>query len=86
MYSNAKYLVRTKSSLICKALLKYGYSGFSFAILEYCDKNDIINREQYYIDILNPEYNLCRVAGSSLGLKRSEETKKLIGEARRGRS
>ena len=31
---------------ICKALLKYGYSNFSLEILEYCDRDKVINREQ----------------------------------------
>jgi len=85
MYCSAKYLVGVKSSLICKALLKYDYSIFSFGILEYSDAADVIAREQYYIDTLNPEYNLCKVAGSSLGLKRSKETKEKIAVSRLGR-
>jgi hypothetical protein len=35
-YFNLNYLERNKSMLICRALLKYGYSGFSLEILEYC--------------------------------------------------
>jgi hypothetical protein len=35
-------------------------------ILEYCDPKDITNREQYYIDLLRPEYNILRVARSSI--------------------
>jgi len=34
----------------------------------------LIEREQYYIDLLSPEYNLLLVAGSSLGKKHSEAT------------
>jgi group I intron endonuclease len=85
MYCSAKYLVGAKSSLICKALLKYGYTCFSFATLEYCDKKDILNREQYYIDTLNPKYNICRVVGSSIGIIRSEDTKAKIAGAKSGR-
>jgi len=46
-------------------------------ILEYCDgstREDLIKREQYYIDLLKPEYNILQKAGSSLGFKHSEET------------
>lgn len=67
--NNAKRL-----SLICKALLKYGYSGFKLEILEYCNESEVINREQYYIDYLNPEYNILKIAGSTLGYKHTEET------------
>lgn len=48
-----------------------GYSGFKLYILEYCESDQLLTREQYYIDLLNPEYNLLRVAGSSLGIKHS---------------
>ena len=60
--------------LINKALLKYGYSNFSLEILEYCESKDLISREQYYLDILKPEYNTLTIAGSSSGYKHSEET------------
>ena len=33
-------------------------------ILEYCNKESLINKEQYYIDIFMPEYNICKKAGS----------------------
>lgn len=59
--------------LIHKSLLKYGYSNFSVEILEYCDPSEAILREQYYIDLLNPEYNILKIAGSLLGFKHSEE-------------
>jgi group I intron endonuclease len=57
---------------IYKGLKKYGYSGFSLEILEYCDPKDVIKREQYYINLLKPKYNLLQVAGSSFGFKHSE--------------
>lgn len=34
-----------------------------------------IHREQYYIDVLKSEYNLCLIAGSNLGRIIREETK-----------
>lgn len=52
---------------ICKAILKYGYSNFSISILEYYDSNNRLVREQYYIDLLQPEYNILKKAGSSVG-------------------
>ena len=58
---------------ICKALLKHGYSNFSFHIVEYCESDKCLQREQYYIDPLNPKYEILRTAGSSLGYKHSEE-------------
>lgn len=61
-------------SLISRALLKYGYSGFRLDILVYCNPEQLIKREQYYINTINPEYNILRIAGSSLGYKHTEES------------
>lgn len=86
-YYNIKYITRTsKSSLICRALLKYGYSAFSLEILEYCNKEDIISREQYYIDTLNPEYNILKVAGSLFGYKHTIESLQKMSEIAKNRS
>lgn len=52
--------------------MKYGYSNFILEILEYCDKFDLLNREQYYMNLLKPEYNVLLTAGSNLGFKHSE--------------
>jgi hypothetical protein len=36
-------------------------------ILEYCDKGEVLNREQYYLDNLKPQYNIVETAGSTVG-------------------
>ena len=74
-FSLAHIIVQSKHSIICKSLVKYGYASFSFEILEYCNKNDVLVREQYYLDLLKPEYNILRIAGSSLGYLHTEEAK-----------
>jgi len=66
--------------LIHKALLKYGYSNFTLEILEYCSKDKIIDREQYFLDKFKPEYNILQKAGSSLGFKHKLETIKKLRE------
>nr|YP_009945062.1 GIY-YIG endonuclease [Monilinia laxa]QOE17426.1 GIY-YIG endonuclease [Monilinia laxa]QYB19857.1 GIY-YIG endonuclease [Monilinia laxa]QYB19942.1 GIY-YIG endonuclease [Monilinia laxa]QYB20026.1 GIY-YIG endonuclease [Monilinia laxa]QYB20092.1 GIY-YIG endonuclease [Monilinia laxa] len=60
--------------IINKALIKHGYSKFKLDILEYCDPKDLVKREQYYLDLLSPEYNVLRLAYSSLGYKHTKET------------
>jgi group I intron endonuclease len=60
--------------IIHKALLKYGYSYFSLEILEYCDRDKAVAREQYYLDLLQPDYNVLPTAGSLLGYRHSKET------------
>lgn len=83
-YYNINQLSRTSNTHISRALLKYGYSSFSLTILEYCDLDSLIKREQHYIDTLKPEYNICRSAGSSLGRLHGELTKERISESKKG--
>lgn len=42
--------------------------------MEYCDRKDTINREQYYMDTFKPEYNILKFAGSNIGFVHSSET------------
>lgn len=53
-------------------------------ILEYCDRLNVIEREQYYLDTLKPEYNILKTAGSSLGFYLSEESKAKISSSKKG--
>jgi len=56
-----------------KALLKYGHDNFILEILEYCKNTELLEREQYYLYLLNPEYNILKHAYSMLGFKHSED-------------
>jgi group I intron endonuclease len=91
-YSKANLSLNSQSK-IHNALVHHGHSAFSLTILEYINvtnlaedqiKNCLIQREQYYIDFIKPEYNILRVAGSLLGFKHSADTilkfKNRIGE------
>ena len=83
-YFNLSYLKNRESLVISRALIKYGYLNFSLEILEYCDIVNLIEREQYYLDKLNPRYNTLKIAGSSSGHKLTEETKTKISESLKG--
>jgi len=61
--------------LISRSIVKNGYSDFSVKILEYCTPDKVIEREQYYLDHLKPQYNILKRAGSLLGFKHSSESK-----------
>ena len=65
--------LKKNSRPIQDALLKYGHNNFTLEILEYCDKTKLLDREQFYFDILNPEYNILKFAYSLLGFKHSPE-------------
>ena len=67
------------------AMRKYGKENFVFNVLEYVCESDLLSVEQFYIDTLNPEYNICRVAGNRLGVPVSDQTKGKISEKLRGR-
>ncbi len=81
-----KKILERSSSAINSALLKYGYNNFKLEILEYCEQDQLIKREQYYIDLLKPEYNICKTAGSTLGKRHSESTKENIKNSTTGKN
>jgi hypothetical protein len=62
------------NSLIYRALLEYKHENFRLEILEYCNKESLLSKEQYYFDTMSPKYNILKVAGSRLGAKHSLET------------
>jgi group I intron endonuclease len=71
---------------IQKTWNKYGEKNFIFEIIEECDpvKEIILEREQFYIDYMNPFFNICKIAGNVMGVKRTPETCKKISDARKG--
>lgn len=81
-YYNLNYLFKNKTA-INNALSKYGYSQFSLHILYVCDKSETLEKEQYYMDTLKPEYNILNIAGSSWGFKHSDKTLKWFKEERK---
>jgi group I intron endonuclease len=69
---------------------KYGETSFEFIIIERCIPQECVAKEQYWIDTynsVNPEkgYNLSPTAGSTLGMKFSEEGKANCRERNRKR-
>lgn len=63
-----------------RAFKKYGEENFKFIILEdnIIDNIELLKREQFYINILNPKYNVCKIAGNTKGFKHSFETKEKL--------
>jgi len=56
------------------ALIKYGHKNFRLEILEYCLETKLLEREQFYLDLLIPDYNILKSAYSLLGFIHSQET------------
>jgi group I intron endonuclease len=62
---------------------KYGEVDLQFSILEsfnFISKENLLSREQHYINLLNPYFNSSKIAGSRLGVKTSNKTKKIQRE------
>ena len=67
---------------------QYGVENFSFEIVESVeDPQQLISREQYYIDkfnAVNEGYNICPIAGNTLGVYPSNESRQKMSEAHKG--
>lgn len=73
------------SPYLQRACTKYGLKAFVFEIIEICDIDLLLTREQFYIDLLKPIFNSAKVAGSRRGVKMSPETRTKIGNTLRGK-
>lgn len=56
----------------------YGENDLSFEILEKCKHIQLLKFEQLYIDILQPSFNICAVAGSRFGCVATFATREKI--------
>lgn len=72
------------STILQNHFNKYGESDLIFIIIEPCLTEFLIIREQYYLDALNPFFNICKIAGNTKGIKLSEETKRKMSASRMG--
>jgi group I intron endonuclease len=61
-----KYLNRNNHSnpKLQNSWNRYGEGNFEFSILEYCNVVDLVVREQWYIDNINPQFNIAKVVGT----------------------
>ncbi|MCM1222866.1 MAG: NUMOD3 domain-containing DNA-binding protein, partial [Lachnospiraceae bacterium] len=69
---------------------KYGADTFTFECIEECLRANVVEREQYWINFYNasnPEYgyNICPIAGNTLGIRQSCETRDKIRRKAIGR-
>lgn len=85
MYKEGAHL--NSHPVLWAAYDKYGIENFEVELVEILDGKtfeEILEREEYYIQTLNPEYNVCKFptcgGKPNLGRKLSEEWKQHIGE------
>ena len=88
IYVHKHRLLNNKHNIILQNHVnKYGIDTLLFEIVEYVDcKENLLTREQFYLDTLNPYFNICKIAGNSLGVKHSQQTKEKIGLANKVKS
>lgn len=73
---------RHHSSKLQNAWNKYGADLFTFDIVEIIfDLSSMHEREQAYMDMVGPFYNVAPASVSVLGIKRSDETRRKISNA-----
>lgn len=79
-----KFETKRNNSAIYRALLKYGISEFKFEVFEHCKADVLIEKEQFYMNTLEPEYNILKFAGNRKGFVHKEASKELQRTARSG--
>lgn len=62
---------------------KHGKGSLIFHIIEECNQTQLLIREQYYIDTLNPIFNSRKNAESNFGHKFSEKSKENMSIAQK---
>jgi len=60
---------------------EYGNNHLKFSPLEFCSEENLSAREQFYLDSLQPSFNVHKSTKGRLGLPLSYETKRKISEA-----
>lgn len=73
-------LNRHLSVILQNSWNKYGMAAFEFSVIEFCSTAQRLEREQFWIDRVDTVYNIAKVAGSTLGTKRTEEDRKKFSE------
>ncbi len=78
------------SLLLQRAWVKHGPSAFAVTVIELCDVDQMLVREQAHLDLhksWDPSvgYNVSPTAANCLGVKHTEATKQKLSVQRRGR-
>lgn len=74
-----------RNAYLQSAWNKYGAACFRLSVLEFCDKALTMQREQFYIDTLRPDYNIAKdVIAPMRGTTLSDEHKAKISRGNKG--
>jgi group I intron endonuclease len=69
---------------------RYGEAAFRFDVVTTCEPQELVEQEQFWIDAFQTAegkhgYNVASRAGSTLGVKASDETKTRLSQAHMGK-
>lgn len=73
------------SSYLQNSWNKYGESSFKFEVVEKCFKKNLLEREQYFLDILKPSFNMNMIAHNCTGRPVSKTTRDKISKGNTGK-
>lgn len=81
---------RCHNRYLLNAWLKYGAENFVWKVLERCHPDDVEDRENFWLAKTRAYdkkcgYNICKVAGSRLGVKHTEEACAKMSASKKGR-
>jgi len=65
---------------------KYGLKDLEFSVIEECEKENLLLREQYFLDTLSCDFNIAKIAGSCIGITKSQEFKDKISTLTKGKN
>ena len=68
----------TNDRIINKAYRKYGFDNFDYQVIEECSEEMLDEREKYWINNLNPVYNMNEGGTGNKGHHHSESVKKIL--------
>jgi group I intron endonuclease len=69
-----------RNKFLQNAWNKYGEINFLLEVVEECDIDNLLNREEYWINTTNSYlrdygFNICKIPNSPLGYKHTDENK-----------
>lgn len=85
----AGHLYKLRNNIHANPILQnkyntYGENSFHFSIIEECKKEDLLKREQHYIDTLRPILNINLVAGRPPKIKWTKKSKLKMSISKKG--
>jgi len=87
----SKHKTKISNTIISRAIRKYGHDNFLFEVIEYCEIDKLVEREGYYLDLLQPfrennGYNILKDSsiGGWLGMLHTSEARSKMSESKKG--